>query len=722
MPLPDGVPTFTLVGKYPPLSPDGAERSGSLRFTPVPAVLVSSETDAILLGTENATLGGSGQFEIELVAAADEPFLWRVDEAITGQPPRSFTIEPGAPGSTVPLSSVVVAEALPEDYVVVLGPQGPAGEPGPAGEDGQPGPAGEPGETGPAGAAGADGLDGAPGTAGQGGAPGSDGRSAYQVAVDEGFVGTEQQWLDSLQTDAESFTTTAVTTHAGAADPHGDRAWATGAFTAQATTTTLDGRVTAVESGRLEKTQNLADLSSVASARTNLGLVGASQLDAASVTALLATTPFYVAHRGSGGEYPEHTLVGYDASVNAGARAIEVSVNTTADGIPVCIHDQTLDRTTNSTGNVSDKPHASLRETVTVDVGASLLGAGWSNQKLPTLREVLDRFLGRVVIFLEAKSNPSVPAVQALLAQYPGATNSVAWKAYYASNTFTWAKANGFTTWAYLDAGTTDGQMDAVAANVDIWGVPHTMSDARIAAVVARGKPVMCWEVHRRSEVARLTGLGVQGLMCSQLLYLSRSTPVKTSDDFASKIKTPGDLGAANYDPVYALKYGAASDAYLDVLPNQAALLGSLCPTPASGYTIHFSMMWDGLPGATQHSGIAFGKVDDSKYAFNSANATGGYHMLLRGNGDMQLYTHTAGVTSGTQLGTVATTTPVAGAWMDFEVQVTPTQVILKRTDVEPDVTLTVTNSTYRGGYLHVSTGSVDNLANKPHWRAISIV
>lgn len=59
---------------------------------------------------------------------------------------------------------------------------------------------------------------------------------------------------------------------------------------------------------------------------------------------------------------------------------------------------------------------------------------------------------------------------------------------------------------------------------------------------------------------------------------------------------------------------------------------------------------------------------------------------------------------------------------MTFELQVTPTQLILTRTDVEPDVTLTVTNSTYRGGYLHVSTGSVDNLANRPHWRAISIV
>lgn len=43
-----------------------------------------------------------------------------------------------------------------------------------------------------------EGPQGAQGPAGAGGAPGADGRSAYQVAVDSGFVGTEQEWLESL--------------------------------------------------------------------------------------------------------------------------------------------------------------------------------------------------------------------------------------------------------------------------------------------------------------------------------------------------------------------------------------------------------------------------------------------------------------------------------------------------------------------------------------------
>lgn len=89
--------------------------------------------------------------------------------------------------------------------------RGPQGEPGAAGADG------EPGDTGPAGASAyqvavANGfvgteaawlasLQGAPGSDGSDGAPGADGAdgpSAYEVAIANGFVGTEAQWLESL--------------------------------------------------------------------------------------------------------------------------------------------------------------------------------------------------------------------------------------------------------------------------------------------------------------------------------------------------------------------------------------------------------------------------------------------------------------------------------------------------------------------------------------------
>jgi len=109
-------------------------------------------------------------------------------------------------------------------WIASLG--GPPGAPGAQGEPGEPGPQGAAGPSGDPGADGIDGAsayeialangfvgtqsqwlaslvgatgaDGAAGADGADGAAGSDGASAYQIAVANGFVGTEAEWLDSL--------------------------------------------------------------------------------------------------------------------------------------------------------------------------------------------------------------------------------------------------------------------------------------------------------------------------------------------------------------------------------------------------------------------------------------------------------------------------------------------------------------------------------------------
>lgn len=77
------------------------------------------------------------------------------------------------------------------------GTQGPPGPPGPTGPQGP---------QGPAGADGAAGSIGPQGPQGPAGANGSEGKSAFQVAVDNGFSGTEAEWLASLQASAETIT------------------------------------------------------------------------------------------------------------------------------------------------------------------------------------------------------------------------------------------------------------------------------------------------------------------------------------------------------------------------------------------------------------------------------------------------------------------------------------------------------------------------------------
>ncbi|MFP3441300.1 glycerophosphodiester phosphodiesterase family protein, partial [Pantoea sp. SIMBA_133] len=59
-------------------------------------------------------------------------------------------------------------------------------------------------------------------------------------------------------------------------------------------------------------------------------------------------------HRGSSGTHPENTLISFQAAHKAGAQGIELDVQLTKDLVPVVIHDERLERTTNGIGFVKD--------------------------------------------------------------------------------------------------------------------------------------------------------------------------------------------------------------------------------------------------------------------------------------------------------------------------------------------------------------------------------
>jgi hypothetical protein len=80
-----------------------------------------------------------------------------------------------------------------------IGPQGPQGLTGPQGQRGETGQQGLQGPIGPAGPKGADGLQGPIGPQGLQGERGQDGKSAYEIAVANGYDGNESQWLASLK-------------------------------------------------------------------------------------------------------------------------------------------------------------------------------------------------------------------------------------------------------------------------------------------------------------------------------------------------------------------------------------------------------------------------------------------------------------------------------------------------------------------------------------------
>lgn len=111
--------------------------------------------------------------------------------------------------------------------------------------------------------------------------------------------------------------------------------------------------------------------------------------------------PAVVAHRGASGDLPEHTLAAYELALSQGADGLECDVRLTSDHQLVCIHDRTVERTSDGVGAVSEMSLAQLSE---LDFG-SWHPAGTSASVL-TLRDLLTLTLDwkrPVRLFIETK-------------------------------------------------------------------------------------------------------------------------------------------------------------------------------------------------------------------------------------------------------------------------------------------------------------------------------
>jgi glycerophosphoryl diester phosphodiesterase len=120
----------------------------------------------------------------------------------------------------------------------------------------------------------------------------------------------------------------------------------------------------------------------------------------------LESTPWKLGHRGACGYAPENTLLSFEKAISLGVDGIEFDIQLSKDGVPIVIHDDTLNRTTNGTGAVSDHTAAQLKQ---FDAG--------QGQQLLTLEETLDAIAGRTRLFIELKAEHSTRPVVELIMQ-----------------------------------------------------------------------------------------------------------------------------------------------------------------------------------------------------------------------------------------------------------------------------------------------------------------
>jgi glycerophosphoryl diester phosphodiesterase len=119
-----------------------------------------------------------------------------------------------------------------------------------------------------------------------------------------------------------------------------------------------------------------------------------------------------IAHRGFSGAAPENTIAAVRAAIEINADMVEVDVTLTSDGHVVVIHDETLDRTTDGSGEVSDFTRAELQ---LLDAGA-WFAPRFAGERIPTLDAVLDEVEDRILLNVEIKSEAVDRGIVALVA------------------------------------------------------------------------------------------------------------------------------------------------------------------------------------------------------------------------------------------------------------------------------------------------------------------
>lgn len=108
-----------------------------------------------------------------------------------------------------------------------------------------------------------------------------------------------------------------------------------------------------------------------------------------------------VSHRGNWrSNAPENSLAAIDSAISMKVDVVELDVWKTKDGVPVLMHDGSVDRTTNGKGRIADMTLAELKALRLKDKNGNL-----TEYKVPTLEEALVHAKGKIMINLDKASD-----------------------------------------------------------------------------------------------------------------------------------------------------------------------------------------------------------------------------------------------------------------------------------------------------------------------------
>ena len=367
------------------------------------------------------------------------------------------------------------------------------------------------------------------------------------------------------------------------------------------------------------------------------------------------------------------------------------------------MHDSTVNRTTSSTGTGQDLTLAQW-QALRLDP-TTYLGAGYSDTEPPPIfSDVCGMISHRGIILPEAKNAGSGALIAAHAKRIGLKRNQMIVQSFSLPELVTPARYGYDCLYLIsLLANVSDWQaIKDLGISFVGYGENAAGDETAISNARAVGVGIIRYALNRRAQFAYEVSLGCVGVMSDEAEYLSRTTAIATRDTFTADgkwmsgmIANNGNRGLiyAGYVWGFAAAVGAAYS---------GALMGWACPLASpTNFTLSFTFKHESLyAGDISRWGSAFICTDDdTEHKDLPTDEIQGYHILVRANGQMQIYKKAKGG-AASQIATSSGTAFTIGNFVTISITVTPTTITVSRSDT--DQTTTVTDAAYRGGYFHL--------------------
>jgi glycerophosphoryl diester phosphodiesterase len=221
-----------------------------------------------------------------------------------------------------------------------------------------------------------------------------------------------------------------------------------------------------------------------------------------------------IAHRGGAAVAPENTIAAFKRGIADGADWLELDVQENADGVVVIEHDRDFMRVAGVNLEVWKATNADLAD---MDVG-SFFDPAFSDQRVPTLRDVLELAKGRAGVFIELKYYGHDENLEAKVVDVVEATRMVPNIVIMSLNYDGVRKAAGLRpTWTY-------GLLNAVAigdlTHLDVDFLALTAKAASYGTIRRahkRGMKVYAWTVDDPVQMSVMMSRGVDGIITDKV-------------------------------------------------------------------------------------------------------------------------------------------------------------------------------------------------------------